>query len=116
MKTRAREYSRSEDPNAPTPERIAIANGALKRLPVNDSPDARLIVEYGYIIVQPIRKLFDGNLIGQQEIDAACIFQTDHFVGMRAAGLVAPYTERSFAGGTPLGQQAETTGMNPEER
>jgi hypothetical protein len=115
MKTRDKEYGRNGGPNVPTPERIAVA-GAIKRIPIHDRPNGRLIVDYGYIVVQPIRKLFEANLIGQQEIDAACLFQTDHFVGMRAAGLVSSYGERARAGGAPPSQQAETKGMNQEER
>lgn len=116
MKMRDREYARSRQPNSPPAERVAFAKGALRSLPVNDSLNGRLIVDHDHIIVQPVRKLFEANLIGQQEIDAARIFQTDHFVGTRAAGLVASYGERARAGGTPLSQQAETNGMNPEER
>jgi hypothetical protein len=116
MKARETEHIRRQEPNAPTPERRAIANGTLKRMPVYDSPNNRVIIAYGHIIVQPIRKLFEANLIGEQEIEAASILQKDHFVGMRAAGLIASYGERGCIGGTPPSQQAETEGMNKEER
>lgn len=102
------------DFGAPTPEQREIINGSLRRFPVYESPNSRVIVGYGHQIVHPLRKLFEENRIGQEEIDAAAMFQRDFIVGTRAGRLTMQYGERMGGNGTPAGQQANTNDFCPE--
>lgn len=99
---------RDSDFGAPTPEQREIINGSLRRFPLYESPNSRVIIGYGHQIVHPLVKLLEKGKIGQEEIDAAAIFQRDFNAATRAGRLTMQYGERMGGIGTPAGQQANT--------
>ncbi len=102
------------DFGAPTPEQREIINGSLRRFPIYESPNSRVIVAYGHEIVSPIAKLYEKGKIGQEEVDAAALFRRDFNVATRAGRLTMKYGERLGVGGTPASQQANTGDYCPE--
>src|SRR5688572_12427400 len=96
------------DFGAPTPEQREIINGSLRRFPIYESPNSRVIIGYGHEIVSPIAKLYEKGKIGQEEVDAARMFQRDFNVATRAGRLTMKYGERLGVGGTPASQQANS--------
>jgi hypothetical protein len=102
------------DFGAPTPEQREIINGSLRRFPIYESPNSRVVIGYGHEIVSPIAKLYEKGKIGQEEVDAARMFQRDFNVATRAGRLTMKYGERLGVGGTPASQQANTGDYCPE--
>jgi hypothetical protein len=97
-----------------TPEQREIINGSLRRFPIYESPNSRVITGYGHQIVHPLVKLFEEGRIGQEEMDAAAKFQRDFNVATRAGRLTMKYGERLGVGGTPPSQQANMGDYCPE--
>lgn len=98
---------------APTPERAAIAGGALHRFPVYES-NGRVIGQ-GHCVATAVQKMCMSGQITEGERKAAELYYRDYDIGSRSVGLTMQYGERMERGGTPLAQQANIQGKSLTE-